>query len=120
MTIQYYGYPKCTTCLKALKWLKGNNLAFEQNHIVENPPSKELLREMLEKSELDIKKFFNTSGMKYRELQLKDKLSQMSIEEQLELLASEGMLIKRPIVYNGKQLTLGYKEAEFEQTWKIQ
>lgn len=78
MTIQYYGYPKCTTCRKASKWLKDNDLEYIDNHIAENPPSKDLLRKMFDVSGLELKKFFNTSGMKYRELGLKDKLPTLS------------------------------------------
>ena len=118
MKIQYYGYPKCTTCIKASKWLKDNNIDFDNHHIVENPPSKDLLEEIVDKSGLELKKFFNTSGMKYRELQLKDKLPNMSKDEQLTLLASDGMLIKRPLIYDGENVTLGFKEDEFEKTWK--
>lgn len=118
MTIQYYGYPKCTTCRKASKWLKDNEVEYIDNHIAENPPTKELLQKMFEVSGLELKKFFNTSGMKYRELGLKDKLSTMSEDEQLSLLASDGMLIKRPIVFDGNKLTLGFKEQQFEDVWK--
>ena len=116
--IQFYGYPKCSTCNKASKWLKDNGVEFVNHHIVEAPPSKELLKEMLDTGNVELKKLFNTSGMKYRELQLKDKLPSMSEEEQLELLASDGMLIKRPLVFNGKKLTLGFNEELFEDTWK--
>jgi len=118
MTIQYYGYPKCTTCRKASKWLKDNGIEYIDNHIAESPPTKETLQKMFEVSELELKKFFNTSGMKYRELGLKDKLPTMSEDEQLSLLASDGMLIKRPIVFDGNKLTLGFKEQQFEDVWK--
>ncbi|WP_342559753.1 arsenate reductase family protein [Psychrobacillus sp. FSL W7-1457] len=118
MTIQFYGYPKCSTCNKASKWLKDNNIPFENHHIVDAPPSKELLKEMVAQGDNELKKFFNTSGVKYRELQLKDKLPTMSEDEQLELLASDGKLIKRPLVYDGHKLTLGFKEEQFEDMWK--
>lgn len=87
-------------------------------HIVENPPSKEDLRNLHEKSELPLKKFFNTSGMRYRELGLKDKLKDASEDEMYELLASDGMLIKRPIVTDGTSVTLGFNEEQFESVWK--
>ncbi|MEI2400851.1 Spx/MgsR family RNA polymerase-binding regulatory protein, partial [Paenibacillus phytohabitans] len=91
--------------------------AFEEVHIVENPPSKEQLREMYEKSGLELKKFFNTSGQKYRELSLKDKVSTASEDELLDLLASDGMLIKRPLTTDGNKVTVGFNEAKFEETW---
>lgn len=118
MTIQFIHYPKCTTCKKAQKWLDDNGIAYEGIHIVEQTPSKEQLKAYYEASGLPLKKFFNTSGMKYRELQLKDKLPTMSEDEQLALLASDGMLIKRPLVTDGKKLTLGFKESDFLETWK--
>lgn len=118
MTIQFIHYPKCTTCKKAQKWLDENGIAYENIHIVEQTPSKEQLKAYYEASGLPLKKFFNTSGMKYRELELKDKLATMSEEEQLALLASDGMLIKRPLVTDGKKLTLGFKESDFLETWK--
>ena len=111
-------YPRCTTCKKAQKWLDENGIAYEAIHIVEQTPTKEELKAIWQQSGLPLKKFFNTSGMKYKELGLKDKLGEMSEEEQLELLASDGMLIKRPIVTNGEKVTLGFKEAEFTETWK--
>lgn len=116
--IQFFGYPNCTTCKKASKWLKDNGVEFENIHIVENPPSKALIEEILATTQVDLKKLFNTSGTKYRELQLKDKLPTMTQEEQIETLVSDGMLIKRPLVYDGKKLTLGFKEDDYEQNWK--
>ncbi|MDN4492938.1 arsenate reductase family protein [Ureibacillus aquaedulcis] len=118
MALKLIQYPRCTTCKKAEKWLKDNEIAYEAVHIVEQTPSKEDLKAIWEKSGLPLKKFFNTSGMKYKELGLKDKLSSMSEDEQLELLASDGMLIKRPIVTDGKKVTLGFKETEFTESWK--
>jgi len=117
MSMKIYQYPKCGTCRKALKWLDENGVTYESIHIVEQPPSKEELKKLIEKSGLEIKKFFNTSGMKYRELGLKDKLKEMSEDEMIELLASDGMLIKRPIVTDGTKVTLGFKETEFEEVW---
>ena len=118
MTIQLIQYPKCTTCKKAQKWLDENGIQYENIHLVEQTPSKEQIKAYYEASGLPLKKFFNTSGQKYRELGLKDKLMNMSEDEQLALLASDGMLIKRPIVTDGKKLTLGFKESDFLETWK--
>ncbi|MDC3417893.1 arsenate reductase family protein [Aquibacillus salsiterrae] len=118
MALKFYWYPNCDTCRKAKKWFDNNGVAFETIHIVENPPSKEKLQEMVTNSGLPIKKFFNTSGKKYRELGLKDKLKTANEQEMLDLLASFGMLIKRPIVTDGKQTTVGFKEEIFNQTWK--
>ena len=118
MTIQFIQYPKCTTCKKAQKWLNENNINHNNIHIVEQTPSKEQLEAFWKASGLPLKKFFNTSGLKYKELQLKDKLPTMTEDEQLQLLASDGMLIKRPITTDGKKVTLGFKESDFEETWK--
>ncbi|KGA96421.1 hypothetical protein AJ85_15405 [Alkalihalobacillus alcalophilus ATCC 27647 = CGMCC 1.3604] len=118
MSLTFYHYPKCGTCRNAKKWLESNGIEFNPIHIVEEPPSKEELKELYVKSGLELKKFFNTSGQKYRELGLKDKLKDMNEEEQLRLLATDGMLIKRPITTDGKRVTVGFKEAEFEQIWK--
>lgn len=118
MAIKFIQYPKCTTCKKAQKWLDDNNIAYENIHIVEQTPSKKELEKYYKLSGLPLKKFFNTSGMKYKELGLKDKLVGMSEDEQLELLASDGMLIKRPIVTDGKKITLGFKESDFINTWE--
>ena len=107
-------YPKCTTCQKAKKWLDAHNIAYEDRHIVENNPSYEELKEWYAKSGLPIKKFFNTSGILYKEMQLKDKLPDMSEEEQLKLLASNGMLVKRPLVVDGATVLTGFREAEWE------
>ena len=118
MPLKFIQYPKCTTCKKAQKWLEENNIAYESIHIVEQTPTQEQLTNLYKKSGLPLKKFFNTSGNKYKELGLKDKLTNMSEEEQLALLASDGMLIKRPIVTDGEKMTLGFKEADFIETWK--
>lgn len=116
--ITYYAYPKCTTCRNGKKWLDENDTEYREINIAETPPSKEELREIYSASGLELRKFFNTSGMKYRELGLKDKLPNMREDEQLELLASDGMLIKRPLAWDGKKATLGFKESEYENTWK--
>ena len=118
MPLKFIQYPKCTTCKKAQKWLEENNIAYESIHIVEQTPTQEELTNLYKKSGLPLKKFFNTSGNKYKELGLKDKLANMSEEEQLALLASDGMLIKRPIVTDGEKITLGFKESDFLGTWK--
>jgi len=117
MTVKFYSYPKCSTCRKAKKWLDDHEVAYEEIHIIENPPSKEELKAIYETSEFEIKKLFNTSGTKYRELGLKDKVSTASDDELLDLLASDGMLIKRPLLTDGKNVTVGFKEEQFEQVW---
>ncbi|QHS23153.1 arsenate reductase family protein [Virgibacillus sp. MSP4-1] len=117
MSLKVYQYPKCGTCKKALKWLDEHKVDYESIHIVDNPPSKEELASLIEKSGLPAKKFFNTSGKKYRELGLKDKIKEASSEEMMDWLASDGMLIKRPIVTDGDRVTVGFKEDSFEQAW---
>ncbi|CCU60329.1 arsenate reductase family protein [Bacillus subtilis] len=117
MSLTFYWYPKCGTCRKAKKWLEEHGKEINEIHIAEQPPSKEELKALYEKSGLDLKKFFNTSGMKYRELNLKEKLYHMSEDEQLELLASDGMLIKRPLTTDGEKVTVGFKEGQFEENW---
>ncbi|MDL4839925.1 arsenate reductase family protein [Aquibacillus rhizosphaerae] len=118
MTLTFYWYPKCGTCQKAKKWIENNDIKLNEIHIVDSPPTKEELKELIANSGLPIKKFFNTSGKKYRELGLKDKLLEADEDQKLEWLASDGMLIKRPITTDGKQVTVGFNEENFEQTWK--
>jgi arsenate reductase (glutaredoxin) len=118
MALTFYSYPKCGTCRKAKKWLEENEKELNEVHIVENPPSKEDIKGLYEKSGLPLKKFFNTSGKKYRELGLKDKVNSASDEELLEILSSDGMLLKRPIVTDGNQVTVGFKEEDFDKNWK--
>lgn len=113
--MQFICYPKCSTCQKARKWLEANHLEFTERHIVEENPSYEELKEWYAESGLPLKKFFNTSGMLYKEMQLKDKLPAMSEEEQLKLLATNGMLVKRPLIVNGNAILTGFKEAEWEK-----
>lgn len=108
-------YPPCSTCKKAKAWLEGHNIEFTARHIKEDNPSFEELAAWQEKSGLPMKRFFNTSGLKYKELGLKDKLPTMSREEQLQLLASDGMLVKRPIVVRSDTVLVGFKEAEWEK-----
>ncbi len=107
-------YPKCSTCQKAKKFLEDNGLAFEDRHIKENRPTAEELRIWHHKSGLPLKKFFNTSGLKYKELGLSAKLPTMSEEEQFALLASDGMLVKRPVLVGENFVLLGFKEAEWK------
>ena len=108
-------YPRCSTCKKALQWLRENAITFQDRHIVENNPTREELTEWYHKSGLPLKKFFNTSGNLYKELQLKDKLPQMSEEQQLELLSTNGMLVKRPLVVGDDFVLVGFKESEWEK-----
>lgn len=111
-------YPPCTTCKKARKWLEDNGIAFDSRHIKENNPTYEELKSWYEKSGLPLKKFFNTSGLQYRALDLKDKLPAMSEEEQLQLLATDGMLVKRPLVVTETAVLTGFKEADWENLLK--
>ena len=108
-------YPSCTTCKKAKAWLQSKGLEFTARHIKEENPTAEELSGWQEKSGLELKKFFNTSGMIYRDLGLKDKLPTMSREEQLALLASDGMLVKRPILVTGDTVLVGFKEKDWEK-----
>lgn len=113
--MQVLCYAKCTTCQKALKWLKEQNIEFEERPIKEQNPTKEELQEWYRKSGLPLKKFFNTSGNLYKELQLKDKLPGMSEEEQLTLLATDGMLVKRPLAVGNDFVLTGFKETEWAE-----
>ena len=106
-------YPKCSTCQKAKKWLEANDVEFVSRHIVEENPKADELTRWIERSGLPVKKFFNTSGMKYKELGLKDKLPTMSSEEQIALLASDGMLVKRPLLIDGDTVLVGFKEDQW-------
>lgn len=110
-------YPKCSTCKAAIKSLKNKGNDVISRDIVEQTPTAGELKAIVANSGLDLKKFFNTSGDVYRELGLKDKLAAMSEDEKYELLASNGMLIKRPIVTDGQTVTVGYKEEQYEQVW---
>ncbi len=111
-------YPKCSTCKKAKKWLDDNNVKYTDRHIVEDNPSYDELKEWYKKSGLPLKKFFNTSGILYKEMKLKDKLADMSEEEQLKLLATNGMLVKRPIIVDGENVMTGFREAEWAEKLK--
>jgi arsenate reductase len=115
MNYLFVEYPKCSTCQKAKKFLTEQGIRFNDRHIVEQTPTKEELRAWYEKSGLPLKRFFNTNGLVYKDLGLKDRLSQMSEEEQLELLSSNGMLIKRPMLIGEKSVLVGFKPAEWEK-----
>jgi len=106
-------YPKCATCQKAKKWLDEHEITYTDRHIVEQNPSYEELKEWHEKSGLPLKKFFNTSGLLYKEMKLKDRLPEMSGDEQLKLLATNGMLVKRPLIVDGSTVITGFKEKEW-------
>lgn len=107
-------YPKCSTCKKAKKWLDEHGVAYEDRHIVEQNPTAEELAKWHARSGLELKRFFNTSGNLYKELKLKDRLGEMSDEEKLALLATNGMLVKRPIVVGDDFVLVGFREAEWE------
>ena len=115
MSILFIEYPKCTTCKKAKKWLDDHGIAYEDRHIKEQNPTAEELAVWYQKSGLPIKRFVNTSGMLYREMNLKDKLQTMRDEEILELLATDGMLVKRPLAIGDDVVLTGFKEAEWTE-----
>lgn len=118
MGVLFLEYPKCSTCKKAKKWLEDNSVEFTDRHIKEENPTAEELSEWHKKSGLPLKKFFNTSGVLYKELKLKDKLPEMSEQEQLEMLATDGMLVKRPLIIGDDFVLVGFKEAEWEKLKK--
>ena len=109
-------YPKCTTCKKAKKWLDDHGLQYTDRHIKEENPTADELKTWHAKSGLPLKRFFNTSGVLYKEMHLKDKLPEMSEEEQFQLLATDGMLVKRPIIVTEDKVLTGFKEKEWEET----
>ena len=108
-------YPKCSTCQKAKKWLDANEITYADRNIKEENPTYDEIKEWHQKSGLPLKKFFNTSGMLYREMKLKDKLPEMTEEEQYRLLATDGMLVKRPLLMGEDFVLVGFKEAEWEK-----
>ena len=112
-------YRKCSTCMKALKWLDEHNISYEERAIKEENPTYEELKEWYTKSGLPLKKFFNTSGMLYKEMGLKDKLKDMSEDEQLKLLATDGMLVKRPLVIGDDFVLTGFKEKEWIEAMHV-
>ena len=111
-------YRKCSTCIKALKWLEENNIEFTERPMKEENPTYEELKEWYERSGLPLKEFFNTSGLLYKDMKLKDRLPSMTEEEQLQLLATDGMLVKRPLVVADDYVLTGFKEAEWEERMK--
>lgn len=113
--VLFLEYPKCSTCQKAKKWLDENGVAYTARHIVEQNPSAEELCDWAQRSGLPLKRFFNTSGLRYKALELKDKLPHMSDEEQFALLATDGMLVKRPLVVGDGFVLAGFKPAEWER-----
>lgn len=112
--LKFIEYPKCSTCMKARKYLDQLGLEYTKRHIVDEKLNKEELLALYKKSGLPLKRFFNTSGLKYRELNLKDKLPTMSEDEQLTLLASDGMLVKRPIIETDDRVLVGFKANEYD------
>lgn len=108
-------YPKCTTCKKAIKYLKDNNIKFTERDIVKDNPKQEELKKWIRQSGIDIKKFFNTSGMKYREMNLKERLKQLTDEEKIKILSKDGMLVKRPLLITEDKILVGFKEKEWEE-----
>lgn len=114
MKALFVEYPKCTTCIRAKKFLQANSIDFEDRIINEQNPTKEELKTWIQMSGLPIKKFFNTSGKLYREMELKDKVKVLSEDELLDILASDGMLVKRPILVNGDKVLVGFKEDEWK------
>lgn len=109
-------YPKCSTCQKARKWLDSHEVSYTDRHIVEENPTFEELKEWYGRSGLPLKRFFNTSGMLYKEMKLKEKIPDMSEEEQLQLLSTNGMLVKRPLLIDDNLVLTGFKEAEWEDS----
>ena len=116
--ILFIQYPKCTICQKAKKWLDDNGIEYADRHIKENNPTYEELKDWYKKSNLPLKRFFNTSGLLYKSMGLKDKLPTMSEDEQLKLLATDGMLVKRPIIVSDNVIMTGFKEKEWEENLK--
>lgn len=112
----FVGYPKCSTCLKAEKWLTENGIEYERRNIKEQNPAFEELEMWFKQSGLPLKRFFNTSGLLYKSMNLKDKLSEMSEEEQLKLLSSDGMLVKRPLLITENTVLVGFKQKEWENS----
>lgn len=110
-------YPRCSTCQKAKKWLDAHHIQYTDRHIADENPSYEELKEWYGKSGLPLKEFFNTSGLLYKDMQLKDKLPGMSEEEQLKLLATNGMLVKRPLIVDDDKVLTGFREAEWEKIY---
>jgi arsenate reductase len=116
--ILFVEYPKCSTCQKAKKWLEENGIPYEDRHIKEQNPSEDELTAWYQKSGLPLKRFFNTSGMLYKEMKLKDRIPEMTEKEQLALLATDGMLVKRPVIVGTDFVLTGFKEKEWEERFR--
>lgn len=116
--IEFYGYKKCSTCRKAEAFLEKKKLKFKFIDITEKPPTKTLLKKVLKLTGEPIRKLLNTSGIQYRELGLKDKVPSMKEEDILDLLSKNGKLVKRPIAYDGKKASIGFKEDVYKEVWK--
>lgn len=108
-------YPKCTTCQKAKKWLDDNGIKYDDRHIKENNPTYDELKKWIETSGLPVKKFFNTSGLMYKSMNLKERLETMSDDEQIKLLSTDGMLVKRPLIISASTILVGFKVKEWEE-----
>lgn len=115
MALKFYGYNKCSTCRKAQKFLDAQGVKYQDHDITETPPPKTVLKKAMKAR--GMKKLFNTSGMQYKELKIKDKIGDMTEAEALDLLAGNGRLIKRPIAVDGDRITVGFDEAEYKSTW---
>ncbi len=116
--ILFIEYPKCTTCQKAKKWLDENGISYDSRHIKEENPTYAELKKWYRQSGMELKKFFNTSGLLYKSMGLKEKLTDMTEDEQLKLLATDGMLVKRPLVITDKAILIGFREREWEDKLK--
>ncbi len=116
--MKFYGYKKCSTCRNAEAFLRERNISYDYKDITEEPPSKVELRMILDHSGLVVKKLFNTSGQVYRDMGLKDKMDAMTESQAIELLASNGKLIKRPLAFDGKKATVGFKDSEYKVAWR--
>lgn len=115
--LELYQHPTCSTCKATRKWLDDHLIEYRAINMIENPPTQETLINLMSQTDLPVLRFFNTSGNRYRELGLKNRVSNMNITECAAVLASDGMLIKRPLLTDGKRTTLGFKEDIYEQTW---
>lgn len=115
MSYLFLEYPKCSTCKKAKAWLKEQGVSFQDRHIVEHNPTAEELKDWAKRSGLPLRRFFNTSGLLYKQMNLKDRLPQMSEDEQYQLLSTNGMLVKRPLVIADDFVLVGFREAEWER-----
>lgn len=118
IVIKFYGYKKCGTCRKAEKALASYNVEYQFIDITENPPASSALKKIAQQADVDLKKLFNTSGVQYRELKVKEKLPELNAKQILDMLAGNGRLVKRPIVTDGTRSTVGFKEDEFKRVWK--